>query len=406
MNNKKYLANDEAVVELKSEKDLKEYLAFRKEHDVWYTPYVNECKIVGVSNTLLFFEQEANDIKGSEKFGVSLKCDCIRETVEEAAADNGILIVFPSNDHYEVYPLRYTGFIDLCKRSGLEGRTMTLMQKKGQIEALDTHTKGQWFSTGCKLNGESCKILIRDGKASNMKSKEYSIIPADEAVSALEMELSGSWPEYTYSTGMVSHEYLIVDYLLNDTAMEESLRLRLESLGLKCQGSVQSGVRFSTSDVGNSCVTAAPYFTINGTKVRIGNPIAVRHNSENNATKFSEQLIKMATLLREAEDKIEELGNTNINCIVGCVQNVCEKYSNLIPTKAAEKVIDDLLVQYGTTGSGTAVDVFIALNEIVNVQNVLKPMNPTQLIKLSEGISQLMFVDYEEYDLPYENKTK
>ncbi len=55
-------------------------------------------------------------------------------------------------------------------------------------------------------------------------------------------------PDYEFDNGIVSHEYLMVEYLLNDTLMEESVRLKLNDAGAKIS-KLKAGIRFSTSDV-------------------------------------------------------------------------------------------------------------------------------------------------------------
>lgn len=63
---------------------------------------------------------------------------------------------------------------------------------------------------------QKCKILIRDGKISAMMSNGYSILPADELVGALEKELKKEHKDMKMLSATISHEYLNIEYLLND----------------------------------------------------------------------------------------------------------------------------------------------------------------------------------------------
>ena len=97
------------------------------------------------------------------------------------------------------------------------------MDEKPLISVLPTMEKAQWLSRGFSLHKADCKILYRDGKVSSMLSKEYEILPANETIPRFERKLREDHPDLTFSSGMFSHEYLVLDYMLNDDIMEDSL---------------------------------------------------------------------------------------------------------------------------------------------------------------------------------------
>ena len=75
-------------------------------------------------------------------------------------------------------------------------------------------------------------------------------------------------PDYEFDNGIVSHEYLMVEYLLNDTLMEESVRLKLNDAGAKIS-KLKAGIRFSTSDVGLSKVYATIFYDADGIRTTL-----------------------------------------------------------------------------------------------------------------------------------------
>ena len=67
----------------------------------------------------------------------------------------------------------------------------------------------------------------------------------------------------------ISHEYLNIDYLLNDKDADSSFSLLLKDFGL--DENVKTGIGFATSDVGLSRAYVYPFFmTENGYKTRFG----------------------------------------------------------------------------------------------------------------------------------------
>lgn len=69
---------------------------------------------------------------------------------------------------------------------------------------------------------------------------------------------------------------------------------------------------------------------------------------------------RVDSLFKEAENQIEKLGNTDIDSISSTVRNIVDDNKSLFPKSFAEDVVAALSSQ-----SGTAIDVYLALNEIV-----------------------------------------
>lgn len=372
----KYLKNDYEERVLNNREELQEYLDFRRENDEWIIPFCNECATVGISNM--------GEIDKTQSFTVTQ--ELIQETM-----DNKLLLVFPKEMHPEVMPVRYTAFSDICNRAGLKGRTIELMSDKGNISALDPIIRGQWLSIGLSLNGNECKILIRDEKVSGMKSHEYQIFPEHMLVSAIEEEMNSTWPEYSYMTGVVSHEYLSISYRLNASDMEESIKLKLEDLGIDIK-EVFSGIRMATSDVGNSSVILSPFVVINSVKVALGQAIYIRHDTSNTMETIIEKMKLVAASFKEAEDEIERLGNTPISFPKDCFMNIIADQK--LPKKIAEPIADQL----STLQSANAMDIFIALNQLVEDHFSQGRMALTSLFNEQEQVARLMYIDYTKFD--------
>ena len=373
----KFLRTDVEERKLNTREELQEYLEFRTKNDVWCRPAVNETSVVGIGVSETMHQEDIN----------------IPEEVRKVAlADNQLLYAFPCNFIPTILPIRYTAFPDICNRAGLKGRTIEAFMPKNKLGILDPVIKAYFLSTGLSLNAYDCNILIRDEKVSSVKSHEYQIFPEEALINLLEDELRITWKHFTYSTGAVSHEYLSVSYLLHATDMEESFRLRLEDMGVEKIPTIQAGVQLSTSDVGNSAVSIAPYYLMDGCKIYLGKPAKIRHDKGRTLTDLENVLHKVGALFREAEEEIETLGNTEIQYPADCFLNLVNE--NSLPKTTAKEMVN----RWYTSQEATALDIYIALNKLVERHYATSQMSLKAFIEMSELVAGLMYVDYTKFD--------
>lgn len=372
----KYLKTDVEERKLNTREELQEYLKFRTKNDVWCRPAVNETSVVGIGVSETMHQTE--DINIPE------------EVRKVALADNQLLYVFPCNFIPTILPIRYTAFPDICNRAGLKGRTIEAFMPKTNLAVLDPIVKAYFLSTGLSLNAYDCNILIRDEKVSSVKSHEYQIFPEEALINILENELQNTWKHFAYSTGAVSHEYLSVSYLLHATDMEESFRLRLEDMEVEEIPTIQAGVQLSTSDVGNSAVSIAPFYLMDGCKIYLGKPAKIRHDKGRTLTDVENVLRKIGSLFREAEEEMETLGNTEIQCPADCFLNLVNE--NSLPKTTAKEMVNYIPQE------ATALDIYIALNKLVEKHYTTSQMSLKAFIEMSEIVAGLMYVDYTKFD--------
>ena len=137
-----------------------------------------------------------------------------------------------------------------------------------------------------------------------------------------------------------------------------------------------------------------PVFEVDGTKMALKPSAAVEHLEGNTVSMLAEGMMKnFATSFCEMEDKIEELGNTQVKHVAGCFKRMAKKL-NVFSTDAIKAKVALL-----KDTSGTAADVYVALNEVAtNV--MLNKSNVAEYIKISESVAKMLFADYSRYDKP------
>lgn len=399
----KLLATDTSIFAIKTEQDKADVLSFI-EKDEWYQPYILECFVKEILNAPLFLDQYKEPFEVEYHDGIKINVpgmDSSDEALLETAQDTGLLLGFPQGDQGSggiiVKPTRYTAFTSICQRAGLSGSTITNSENKPLLSVLPIYEKAHWLSRGFSLHRAPCKILLRDGKISCMLSNEYEIMSADKVVPEFEDAIRKDHPDMFFVSGSFSHEYLLLDYMLNDPIMEESFIAMLQEYNISVT-TVKAGVRFTTSDVGNSCLAAAPFYDIDGLRVRLGKPISLSHDKGHTISQFVEKLSMMALVFKECEDRIEELGNISIKHPKGCFLHILDENRTL--RSGSEGIADTLDATF--PAGCNAIDIYLALNQIVEVRNQ-RGITPTQLINLTETISKLMFLDYTVYDHEWED---
>lgn len=382
MEREKYFLEDHEEMTLSTREELQGLLDYREKNDVRVFPNVNECACVGI-------DVNTNKEMASDAAKMEVESNLFNTGLN---SDTKLLLVFPKEFAPVIYPVRYTAMVDIESRAGLFGRTIECTEPKpnSNIQILPALLRGQFLSTGMSLNGNSSCILIRDGKVSAMKSHKYQVLTEKEMIEVLENHMRNDFPDFQYRSGTVSHAFLSCEYLFNATDMEESLRYKLEELG-KNVTSLRAGLLFTTSDVGSSSVAASPFVIIDGTQVRFGNRVAVRHDYGNTPEDFAEVLKGVAVSLTEAEDRIEELGNTEIKCPYACFMNIIDKFD--LPKREAKAIASRLEVNYPC--GCDAIDIYISLNELVETKANTSVEN---ILKMQENVGKLLYIDYTEYD--------
>lgn len=393
----KYLKKDDEVKKLESHNDLMEYVTFRNQHDEWIQPYINEMAAVGIPNEPLFIPGYCKNIqvqKNGYKQDVA-DIDLSEPENYECIEDTGLFLVFPYNSKIVAYPTRRIAYSTICKRADDDCGTMYRFEPKFNKGVLPINEKAERLCRDYQLYSDKCKILLRDGKVSAVLSKGYQILPVDELVGVIESQLKKDHPDFQFNNGQVSHEFLVTEYLLNDIEMEESFRLKLNEAGADFS-SLKAGIRFATSDVGMSRVYVTIFYDADGVRTTLGDGIEMEHKGEASIELFAEKMENLGNCLKECEERIEKLGNIDISDVSGCVSRICEVYSGVFPKAISDEVINELVVSRAALG--TAIDVYLALNDIVQRHAKASSLSPTRYLNLCEQVSKLMNLPYEKID--------
>lgn len=390
----KFFKSVDTVVSLKSEEDLKNYFKFAKTNS-YVSSFCKETSVIGIANEPLLH------INGKGEFVADERCPEVpQEDFETAVVDRGVFIVTPVDGDMKVFPSIYTAFNGICARAGIGGSLIRNTELNRSFEPMDAETRGNWLTYGFHHNRGGAKFRICDGFVDACNSDSYVWLSEEKGFDAVLKELRREHADAKFRGGCVSHEYLYVEIDLCDDIATDGFEQLLKSFGVNVD-TLKCGVYYCTSDIGNSCMSAFPFYELNGTRFRVGKGISLRHEGDASIAMFKQNLKNMAMLWKEAEDTVEKLGNTEVKFPAGCLQQII-KNNPWLPAKASKAELENALTLYGNGAkTATAFDVYLMVADIIEVQSSLKKLTPTQRVNFADDVAKMLNFDYGKADVPY-----
>lgn len=389
---KKYYLNDDETLNFSSREDFQSYIDYRKETDEWKLHFINTLACYGVSKLPLFTSGDCKSIKvDMGTYHIDVKdINPAGKEEQECISEELPFLCIPEEKGYRAVPTRGIAYNTILQRAELQCGLMTRFEPKTNKQVHPAKEKYEWITKAFSYYGDISKILIRDGKVSAVLSKEYQILPVKDLIDVLEDELKAIHENLTFESASISHEYTIAKYLLKDRVIEESLRLKLNDFGCNVT-SLTAGVQFSSSDVGLSSVRVNVFIRCDGILMVLGG-ISMPHKGDSSIEKYHECFDNFGLILQEMEDKIEKLGNMDIKDVRNTVSLVAEKYPAIFPVKATEEVLEDL------SSTGTGMDVFIALNDIVDRHIKQNNVSPTRYLQITEQVYSFVNTPFDKIE--------
>lgn len=397
MKNERYLKQGETKM-LSNREELKEYLDFRKDNDVWSFPYMaSDLGVVGLNNYPLLLPGLCKNvvIKKSHFELKSGDIDYESEEAVECLESTGLFVAFPLEGKMCTLPTSSNAFTNILMRTDDYCGTMTRMEPKANKKVLPIEEKAARLNRDMELHGDICRILYRDKKVQAVLSKEYVILPVDELIGVLEDVLSKDHPDIKFTDGMISEEYLVARYELNSRGIEEELRLKLNDLGSNIN-TLKACVQFSTSDIGMSSVSADVFFECDGVKIFLSSIKMPHKGTDTSVDLFRDKLEDFGNALKESEEQIERLGNIELNDVPLVVEKITSHYSSVFPEKITREVIDELKLTFKS--GGTAIDAYMALNDIIDRHASTNDLSPSRYLQLTEQVGKMMKLPYDRIE--------
>ena len=310
------------------------------------------------------------------------------EAVEDTVENLGLALCMNGKR----YPIRNTAYKSLLDRAKVGGTALPKLSRQLLSNVLNACLA---------LYHSEALLLIRNEKVTAAHSgdpMDYSILPIDRLLHALEMKMETRFPGYHYETGYTDHSITSVTWTFPD--QKEDLLGTYMGV-LKAQGKTAMasrlvpGIRFMTSDTGIASAKVSAMLMGTQHPIHIGGCVSVDHRHEAKITDFELALDQLFAQFMDSVTKLQHLLEVELDYPVNAMTRVCKKLS--LPKKEAVEAIAMYEMAYGG-GAATAHDVFMALQEI---PYLLKAHHTPEakMLKLEENMARALTLRWSDYDL-------
>ena len=310
------------------------------------------------------------------------------EAVIDTAANLGLALRVGS----DLYPIRSTAYKTLLDRAKIGGTALPKLKRKDLADVLNACLA---------LYSTEALLLVRDEKVSAAHSgdmKDYSVLPMDELLHALEKNMEARFPGYQFESGYSDHAFTSGCWTF-PAQKDDLLGTYSKMLASKGKSTMASklvpGIRFMTSDTGIASAKVSAMLMGTQHPIHIGGCISVDHRLQSKVSDFEKELDQLFAQFCDSVGKLQTLLEIELDYPVNAMTRICKKLS--LPKKEALEAIAMFEMAYGG-GSATAHDVFMALQEIPYLMKIHK-MPEAKMLVVEENMARALTLKWNEYDL-------
>ena len=292
----------------------------------------------------------------------------------------------------ELYPIRMTAYKGLLDRAKIGGTALPKLGRSVLAEVLNACLA---------LYSSEALVLVRDEKVSAAHSgdpADYSILPIDELLDALDRKMTARFPGYHFEAGYADHALSSACWTFPD--QKEDL-LGTYTKVLASQGKtgmaakLVPGIRFMTSDTGVASAKVSAMLMGTQHPIHIGGCVAVDHRHQKKVEDFEAVLDQLFAQFTDSVSRLQHLLEIELDYPVNAMTRICKKLS--LPKKEAVEAIAMYEMACGG-GSATAHDVFMALQEIPYLLKTHHAPEAKMLV-VEENMARALTLRWTDYDL-------
>lgn len=357
--------------------EMRRYHKAQSDGSRWERRRVNELTVEPLDTSSSLFGSPASFAAGVSK-----------EAVEDTARNLGLAMRISG----ECYPIRTTAYKTLLDRAKIGGTALPKLSREVLANVLNACLS---------LHSSDALLLVREEKVTAVHSgneAEYSILPIDELLSALDRKMGARFPGYQFENGYADHSFSSGCWTF--PAQKEDL-LGTYTKVLDAQGKTAMasklipGIRFMTSDTGVASAKVSAMLMGTQHPIHIGGCVAVDHRHQKKVSDFEAVLDQLFAQFTDSVAKLQHLLQVELEYPVNAMTRICRKLS--LPKKEAVEAIAMYEMAYGG-GTATAHDVFMALQEIPYLLKVHGTPEAKMLV-VEENMARTLTLRWSDYDL-------
>lgn len=313
-------------------------------------------------------------------------------TSEDAVADTAANLGLALRVGGELYPMRSTALKTILDRAKISGNSLKKLKKNDLATVLNACLA---------LYSSEALVLVRAEKVSATHSgdlKDYSVLPVDELLSALEKKMESRFPGFKFEGGYSDHAFTTASWTLPDQK-EDLLGTYTKMLASQGKTSMAArlvpGIRFITSDTGVASAKVSALIMGTQHPIHIGSGISVDHRHQKQVSDFEKEMDQLFAQYCDAVAKLNTFLSIDLQYPVNAMINICKKLS--LPKKEALEAISMFQMAYGSSPA-TAHDVFMGLQEIPYLMKV-NNCPEAKLLLAEENMARVLHIRWSDVDL-------
>ena len=313
-------------------------------------------------------------------------------TSEEAIMDTAQNLGLAIRVGADLYPMRMTAYKTLLDRAKINGTALPKL-KKSDLAAV--------LNACLAVHSSDALLLVRDEKVTAAHSgdaKDYSVLPIDELLHALENKMDSRFPGYHFENGYSDHAFTSGCWTF-PAQKEDMLGAYTKTLAARGMITMASklvpGIRFLTSDTGVASAKVSAMLMGTQHPIHIGSCISVDHRLQRKVEDFDKELDQLFAQFCDSVSKLQTLLEIELQYPVNAMTRICKKFS--LPKREALEAIAMFEVSYGG-GKATAHDVFMALQEIPWLMKANK-YPEAKMLTVEENMARALSIRWSDYDL-------
>ena len=378
--------NETATLIFSDEEKAMEQLAQIDKDTIWQPCFTHELEAKPIDDTPLFMGQIREDL--------AMDQDVSDESIEENMRSLNIGLKIPFHNGYHGYPLGDTAFATLLQRAGYSvSPVLSSLADKAQQKRMPNATKAEVINYGLNCYTGGCLVMIRDEKVRAVLSNDYVVLPFSQLVPLLKTGLMDQFSDVTFAGATVDHSLSSASFIIKDASVNKKIQ---SVFATTSPDTIYTSCKLVSSDVGASGANIYPCIVAAGREIMIGSCLSLTHKDGHTVSQFTENVMKVFSLFKDATEKLEQMENTGVANPAGCLLRLAKQVG--LSKKLSIEASVELEGMYGDTA--TQVDVFWYLQDVYAKMAEDIP-SESRKVMLQENIARVCFGDMGAYDLPF-----
>ena len=313
------------------------------------------------------------------------------------------LLSFPYRGDRTQLPVAISVEDQMYKRSKTNCAYIMQEETDARRDVLLCDERSRLVTDGFAKTKSKVHLLIRNGLVWAINDGIHVHTPELDLVESLFDSLM-DFEDVELKSSLFTNDSTYVRIGITDSKSEKLLVGLLDDIGFAYE-TVSLGVQFTDGTRGNSASRVQPILEIDGRPIPFGNELRMEHRSDRGDKSSSIEYWRtlcgqMYSLIEDSTEQIKKFAGIKIKNPGGTLRMAA--FKEKFPLEATLKVASNL--EYSFPGGCTALDIYVALYDIIDVyaESISDGMTPIARLGWEEKASRFLKRDVTDIDLSAE----